>query len=149
MSFNADTINFKNPKYTKKGFIDVEIEHPKLGWIEYTCSPLDDDPSDITKCNKCLFERISSLGNIAPYVPRTLSDEQLSLVARDIRNSLLISSDWSQLPDIPDSVRNVWVSYRQKLRDITSQPGYPKIIDWPKNDPDGKPTNVVWPPDIN
>ena len=50
-------------------------------------------------------------------------------VVRLERNSLLTSSDWTQLPDAP--VDNLsWSVYRQALRDITLQPD-PFSIVWP------------------
>lgn len=47
------------------------------------------------------------------------------------RNSMLSSSDWTQAKDIDDSVSSLWVPYRQQLRDITEQPGFPFNINWP------------------
>ncbi len=47
------------------------------------------------------------------------------------RNSLLASSDWTQLPDVPLVTKTVWAVYRQALRDITDQVGYPLNIEWP------------------
>lgn len=49
------------------------------------------------------------------------------------RNALLASSDWTQLPDVPLSTeqKSDWAAYRQQLRDITSQTGFPDNIAWP------------------
>jgi hypothetical protein len=47
------------------------------------------------------------------------------------RASLLLSSDWTQLPDVPISTKQAWAEYRQALRDITSQEGYPFNVIWP------------------
>ena len=49
------------------------------------------------------------------------------------RNSLLLSSDWTQLPNNPltPEQQAAWADYRQQLRDITSQPGYPTNVVWP------------------
>ena len=44
------------------------------------------------------------------------------------RNKLLIATDWTQTPDIPESIRIKWASYRQALRDLpanTSDPENP------------------------
>jgi hypothetical protein len=49
----------------------------------------------------------------------------------DQRNWLLQSSDWTQLPDVPLATKEAWAVYRQALRDITLQAGYPLAIDWP------------------
>lgn len=51
-------------------------------------------------------------------------------VVIDTRNSLLNNSDWTQLPDV-NVDKEAWIVYRQQLRDITSQPGYPFVIEWP------------------
>jgi hypothetical protein len=49
---------------------------------------------------------------------------------RDQRTQLLQESDWTQLGDIPQSVRDSWTTYRQQLRDITNQSN-PFSIVWP------------------
>lgn len=48
------------------------------------------------------------------------------------RQSLLQDSDWTQLPDIPEATRLAWQPYRQALRDIPSQSGYPFNVVWPE-----------------
>ena len=55
-------------------------------------------------------------------------------VVRTKRNSLLAESDWTQLPDTPLSPedKSLWVSYRQSLRDVTGQEGFPYNIIWPE-----------------
>lgn len=54
------------------------------------------------------------------------------------RDALLTSCDWTQLPDSPLSValRAEWATYRQALRDITTQGGFPHDVLWPVA-PDG------------
>jgi hypothetical protein len=47
------------------------------------------------------------------------------------RNQLLQQSDWTQLSDISAETKEAWAVYRQALRDITDQPGYPFNIVWP------------------
>jgi|VirMetMinimDraft_7_1064189.scaffolds.fasta_scaffold47190_3 hypothetical protein len=49
---------------------------------------------------------------------------------REIRNDLLKDSDWTQLAD--SSVdKTAWANYRQQLRDIPNQSGFPRNINWP------------------
>ena len=50
---------------------------------------------------------------------------------RQQRNSLLSQSDWTQNADIPESVKILWQPYRQALRDIPQQEGFPENIIWP------------------
>lgn len=52
-------------------------------------------------------------------------------VVREIRNKLLIDSDWTVLPDSPiSSSLDDWKVYRQSLRDITEESN-PFEISWP------------------
>ena len=53
------------------------------------------------------------------------------LEARQRRYALLLESDWTQLPDVPLATKDAWAAYRQALRDLTDQPGYPLTIEWP------------------
>lgn len=46
------------------------------------------------------------------------------------RNAMLASCDWTQLDDSPVD-KTPWATYRQELRNITSQPGFPWEIQWP------------------
>ena len=49
---------------------------------------------------------------------------------REIRSQLLAETDWTQLGDISTEIKALYTSYRQDLRDITSQ---------------SNPFNLVWP----
>ena len=49
---------------------------------------------------------------------------------RAYRNTLLAETDWTQLQDAPVN-QQAWANYRQALRDITSQSGFPWEIEWP------------------
>jgi hypothetical protein len=63
----------------------------------------------------------------------TYTDEELFNLVNISRNRKLQLSDWTQLPDVPltESQVNSWREYRQELRDVTEQAGYPKNIIWP------------------
>ncbi len=50
---------------------------------------------------------------------------------RDKRDSLLQSSDWTQLSDAPVN-KAAWATYRQALRDITAQEGFPWTVTYPE-----------------
>ncbi|TAN80868.1 MAG: hypothetical protein EYR95_19010 [Phormidium sp. SL48-SHIP] len=57
--------------------------------------------------------------------PAPTEDEILSQ-----RDALLKESDWTQLPDTPVD-QSTWVTYRQELRDIPQQEGFPESVIWP------------------
>jgi len=60
-----------------------------------------------------------------------VSDEEMAQLIRQERTLKLRNSDWSQLADVPESIRAAWARYRQALRDVTEQPGFPHQVDWP------------------
>lgn len=47
------------------------------------------------------------------------------------RDALLAASDWTQVADSPVD-KTVWAVYRQALRDITTQQGFPFAVLWPE-----------------
>ena len=57
--------------------------------------------------------------------------QQLTTEVLKERKAKLVASDWTQLPDVPISTKTAWAAYRQELRDITTQAGYPTEITWP------------------
>lgn len=57
-------------------------------------------------------------------------DDALAAQARHQRNKLLEDTDHTQLPDVSKD-KQAWAGYRQALRDISKQPGFPKNIEWP------------------
>jgi hypothetical protein len=63
----------------------------------------------------------------------TYTDEFLTAAAITKRNERLLKSDWTQLPDAPLTELQVtaWRTYRQELRDVPEQAGYPRNINWP------------------
>ncbi|WLE59164.1 phage tail assembly chaperone [Burkholderia plantarii] len=58
-------------------------------------------------------------------------NEYIGERVRRQRDGLLTASDWTQAADVPNALREKWVAYRQALRDITSQQGFPTDIKWP------------------
>lgn len=58
------------------------------------------------------------------------ADEQKAREVRGERTFRLSASDWTQVPDAKvDSV--AWAAYRQALRDVPSQDGFPWDVIWP------------------
>jgi hypothetical protein len=52
-------------------------------------------------------------------------------MAREKRNQLLKDSDWTQMPDYSGANKADWATYRQLLRDVPAQSGFPTTINWP------------------
>lgn len=69
---------------------------------------------------------------IVEKTPEQVSSDSTrkSSEVRSKRNLLLSDSDWTQLADSPVN-KDVWATYRQALRDVTLQAGFPWDIAWP------------------
>ena len=63
--------------------------------------------------------------------PQPQADVEAQVLSK--RSALLQGSDWTQLPDVPltDEQKAAWATYRQELRDIPQQSGYPYNVVWP------------------
>lgn len=86
------------------------------------------------------------LESVAPYIDGDevfsvqvvqLSQEEIdqrttakAASVRATRNSLLAASDWTQLAD-STADKEAWAAYRQELRDISSQAGFPWSVVFP------------------
>ena len=63
---------------------------------------------------------------IAPSEDTALQEQ----IAREQRFWLLAETDWMFTSDTPE-ISQAWLDYRQALRDIPSQAGFPTNIEWP------------------
>ncbi len=57
------------------------------------------------------------------------NDDRLAAKLREERDRLLSETDWMALSDVTMSTE--MQSYRQALRDITGQAGFPYSVTWP------------------
>lgn len=89
----------------------------------YVLGPIfTDTPATETEPAKTAAE------NEAEYKARK-DAEQAANVRRD-RTEKLKDCDWTQIAD-STADKAVWATYRQALRDITAQSGFPWTITWP------------------
>lgn len=61
---------------------------------------------------------------------KTALDEQQAASIRSERSRRLAESDWTQVEDSPVD-KAAWAAYRQALRDVPTQAGFPWDVDWP------------------
>jgi len=57
-------------------------------------------------------------------------EPDLAAEFRQQRNELLAASDWTQVADAPVD-QQAWATYRQELRDVTSQETFSFEVTWP------------------
>lgn len=75
------------------------------------------------------FEQDSAGNWVQPFIVEPLPIEDASRNVRGQRDFLLSQTDWMALSDT--GLTPEWAAYRQELRDITSQPGFPMSVVWP------------------
>ena len=61
---------------------------------------------------------------------KAVVDEQQAKSVRSSRDEKLKDSDWTQVADAPVE-KTVWATYRQALRDVPNQSGFPWEVTWP------------------
>jgi hypothetical protein len=64
---------------------------------------------------------------------KTQKDEEQSKNVRTQRTEKLRDCDWTQLDDTPmsNTQKADWAEYRQALRDVPDQAGFPWEVEWP------------------
>ena len=58
-------------------------------------------------------------------------DAQAAANVRSTRDSKLAECDWTQANDSPLKAASAWTTYRQSLRDVPAQSGFPHTVNWP------------------
>jgi hypothetical protein len=61
---------------------------------------------------------------------KTAKDTEQAKSVREQRSTKLKDSDWTQVADAPVD-KSVWATYRQALRDVPNQSGFPWEVTWP------------------
>ena len=61
---------------------------------------------------------------------KATKDAECASNVRDERNHKLSACDWTQLAD-STADKTAWATYRQALRNVPSQDGFPWTIEWP------------------
>ena len=58
------------------------------------------------------------------------ANDRKAAQVRAERNAKLAATDWTQITD-STADKAAWATYRQALRDVTAQAGFPWTITWP------------------
>lgn len=67
------------------------------------------------------------------YSAEPLPQAQVEQTMRAERDRLLAETDWvvAKAYELQQSVPDAWADYRQKLRDVPTQQGFPHDVTWP------------------
>ena len=83
---------------------------------------------------------VAADGRVLAYAIEPLSADEITAqeavmadYVRSDRNNRLQASDWTQLQDasLTEAKKSLWTLYRQDLRNIPQQPGFPFSVTWP------------------
>ena len=117
----------KEYKVTDLSYLDSNIHaiqwYDDKGEIEYVDGTSNLVITDITPYNQCVTDWEAAKTKEAEA--NVYTDEQWQNWFREIRDELLLDSDWTQVSDnkLSDSKKTEWQTYRQKLRDMpTTKP---------------------------
>ncbi len=60
------------------------------------------------------------------------ANDRKAAEVRTERNTKLAATDWTQGADLPQVIKDKYAPYRQELRDVTAQAGFPWEVVWPE-----------------
>jgi hypothetical protein len=123
--------NVTNPQWATADHssINCTVDFEGLGNTPFTANPNDTQTDSAEIFNACVAGEYGAIAEYEPPAPPT--NAQLAAIIRYTRDNLLKQSDWTQLPDVPQTLKDAWATYRQALRDITAQSGFPTNVNWP------------------
>ena len=125
-------IGFTSAKYTPFGTIDCYVTIDETGEvIPYHVTPYDDADYGIELHNLLTTTQVGSVA----ACPQSEIDEALGNDIRGERDVLLARTDWIANKDVDLPNRADWIAYRQALRDITDQVGFPTSVTFPTAPP--------------
>ena len=108
------------------GYICMESDTEPEFYTRWVHTPAD-SPDNVAP-------KDTAVGGIAIYLTDAEYDTVLAASARQKRDRLIATTDYLVTPDYPiesDRLAKVKI-YRQALRDIPEQAGFPRTIAWPE-----------------
>lgn len=134
MSITITQVRNAASKNATNTVIDVEIHHPKFGWIPYLLTDYD---TDTTIDNDAVMALIGT--DFAAYVPPTQAELDAAAAAqvRAERDRRLVTevdpivSNALRWADLTAAKQAEWTQYRTDLLNVPDQAGFPTDITWP------------------
>lgn len=134
--YTAEDIYKDNAGATISNLSDDVLAY--LGVVRVVVTSAEYDPvTQIAEQNGCVYnpdrQRWETAWSVRLKTSEELAQEYETKAAqvRQERNAKLVASDWTQVLDAQVD-RTAWAVYRQALRDITDQEGFPFNVVWPQ-----------------
>jgi len=110
-------------------FPDVMTDKALAAWDVFPC--IEGAVPELGECEQAVRDKITMVDGVwvQNFTNGLWPADQASQYVREKRNALLAETDWMALSDV--TMGATWAEYRQSLRDITSQVGFPYGIVWP------------------
>lgn len=126
---------------TRKWFLRFNEEGTLIGYA-FAVGPHEvaDAGENWIACDEETVERVKRGERFAPGLDGALNRvdpprEERIKAAKARRNSLIAATDWTQTDDAKENMSEeksaAWKAYRQALRDVPQQAGFPDVISWP------------------
>jgi len=112
---------------------DPLLAHLGLVRVVVTGAPEHDSTKEVAEQSGCVFNREKLRWETA-WSLRPITEGEIKAKADEVRsqrNNKLTRCDWTQVLDAQVD-RAAWADYRQQLRDIPDQSGFPFAVVWPQ-----------------
>ena len=120
-----------------------DVQYP-AGWFSHDAAARAKvgiiEVPDPVRPDDNLFTSVENPDGSWTATPRTADDiaarltiantQQVAAVRAD-RNGRLAATDWTQIAD-STADKPAWAAYRQALRDVPAQVGFPQSVTWPE-----------------
>lgn len=124
---NIELTRIISASFTHDGAVEFLVEATVNGqaFDEITHTYVEGKEDDINEACRVWLDSNTPTAFVE-YQP---DDEELALKVRKERDDLLASTDWWAVQD--RTMTEAERQYRQALRDITTQQGFPHEVEWP------------------
>ena len=117
-----------------------DVQYP-AGWFSHDAAARAKvgmiEVPDPVRPDDNLFTSVENPDGSWTATPRTADDlaarlAQQAAAVRADRNARLAATDWTQCADIPEATKDKYSPYRETLRDVPLQVGFPQNVTWPQ-----------------
>ena len=125
--------HIKNPRWAdpEHNFINCDVDFDDLveEYVPFSAKASGDYEHTHQIFAECISGKWGPIAEYTPPPPPT--EEEIAEGVRRERNSRLAATDWTQAADVPQATKDLWAPYRQALRDVPQQAGFPMNVVWP------------------